>query len=85
MPIWIWLVTFLKGFLPIDGKRIGKILWVLGICVVALGIYHKLFVAKAESTNIETIENYVVNQCTEENKAVGVKINLWKLKLSLGI
>ena len=81
MPIWIWLITFFKGFLPIDGKRIGKILWVLILAGVLIGAYHKLFVAK--TTKIEHIEKYYA--CPEEDKIFGVRINLWKLRLGLGL
>ena len=81
MPIWIWLITFLKGFLPIDGKRIGKILWVLILAGVLIGAYHKLFVAK--TTKIEHIESYYA--CPEENKIVGLKFNLWKFSIKLGL
>ena len=81
MPIWIWLLTFLKGFLPIDGKRIGKILWVLVLVSLAIGAYHKLFVAK--TTKIEHIESYYA--CPEENKIIGVRFNLWKFRLNFGL
>ena len=80
MPIWIWLVTLLKGFLPIDGKRIGKIIWVLVLSALAIGIYHKLFIAK--TTKIEKIENYYA--CPEENKIIGLQFNLWKFKIGAG-
>ena len=80
MPIWIWLITFLKGFLPIDGKRIGKILWVLVLVSIAIGTYHKLFVQK--TIRIEKIEHYYA--CPEENKIVGLKFNLWKFKIGAG-
>ena len=79
--MWIWLLTLLKGFLPIDGKRIGKIIWVLVLCAVAIGIYHKTFVQK--TTKIEKIENYFA--CPETNKVVGLSFNLWKLKFSAGL
>ena len=84
MPIWIWLVTLLKGFLPIDGKRIGNIIWVLVLCGIAIGAYHKLFVAKSQVTKIEKIEHYY--ECPDEkDKIVGFQFNLWKLKLNLGL
>jgi hypothetical protein len=79
--MWIWLITLLKGFLPIDGKRIGKIIWVLVLCAIAIGTYHKLFVQK--TTKIEKIENYYA--CSEINKIVGLSFNLWKLKLQFGL
>ena len=79
--MWIWLITLLKGFLPIDGKRIGKIIWVLVLCAVAIGTYHKVFISRAEHNTITT---QIINQCQEENKAVGLRFNIWRLKLSLG-
>lgn len=75
-----WLITLLKGFLPIDGKRIGKIIWVLALSAIAIGIYHKTFIAK--TTRIEKIEHYYA--CAESNRIVGVSANLWKLKLQFG-
>jgi len=79
--MWLWLITLFKGFLPIDGKRIGKIIWVLVLSAVAIGIYHKTFVQK--TTKIERIEHYYA--CPETNKIVGLSANIWKLKLNLGI
>jgi hypothetical protein len=81
MPIWIWLTTLLKGFLPIDGKRIGKIIWVLALCAIAIGVYHKQFVEK--TTKIEKIENYYA--CPQEEGVLGIKFNIWKLHLKMGI
>ena len=83
MPIWIWLTTFLRGFLPLDGKRIGKILWVIILASLMIGAYHKLFVAKTTTTKIEHIESYYA--CPEDNKIIGVRFNLWKLRLNLGL
>jgi len=79
--MWLWLITLLKGFLPIDGKRVGKIIWVLTLCALAIGAYHKLFIAK---TQHQVIQTQIINQCPEENKTLGVRVNIWKLKLSLG-
>ena len=80
--MWVWIVTLLKGFLPIDGKRVGKIIWVLVLCAVAIGVYHKLFIAK---TTHQVITTQIVNECPAENKAVGFSFNIWKLRLSLGL
>jgi len=79
--MWIWLITLLRGFLPIDGKRVGKLIWVLALCAMAIGAYHKLFVQK--TTKIEKIEHYYA--CPEEHKIAGIRINLWKLQLNLGL
>lgn len=80
--LWTWVVKLFSGFLPIDGKRIGKIIWVLVLSAIAIGIYHKIFVAK---TIHQTITTQIVNQCPDNNKVVGLQFNLWKLKLSLGL
>ena len=85
MILWTWFLTFIKGFIPIDGKRIGKILWVLAICACAIGVYHKLFIAKAQNTVIQQGGTQIINQCPEDNKVFGVGINIWKFKIKLGI
>lgn len=83
MPLWGWALTLLKGFLPIDGKRIGKIIW-LGVWIVlALTIYHKVFEPK-QVTKIERIETQINNACPKDD-AVGLKLNLWKFYLKLGV
>jgi len=81
MPLWGWVITLLKGFLPIDGKRIGKIIWVLVLCACAIGVYHRLFVQK--TTKIEKIENYYA--CPEDNKVLGLRLNLWKFSIKAGL
>lgn len=83
MPIWIWLVTLVKGFLPLDGKRIGKIIWVVVLSACVIGAYHKLFVAKSQVTKIEKITNYY--ECPKDESFVGASVHLWKLNLKLGI
>jgi len=82
MPIWIWLTTLLKGFLPFDGKRIGKIIWVLVLSAVAIGIYHKTFIAKTQHNEIAT---QIINQCSSDGGVFGVRINLWKFFIKLGL
>lgn len=77
----VWLITLLKGFLPIDGKRIGKIIWVLVLCAVAIGAYHKIFVQK--TMRIEKIEHYYA--CTDTNRIIGVSANLWRFSIKLGL
>jgi len=81
IPLWGWLLKLGSGFLPIDGKRIGKIIWVLTLCACAIGTYHKLFVQK--TTRIENIEHYYA--CPKEDSIVGLKFNLWKFSLKLGL
>ncbi len=80
--MWIWLITLLKGFLPIDGKRVGKIIWVLALSAITIGVYHKVFISRAEHNIIQT---QIVNQCPEDAKVVGLRFNIWRLKLSLGL
>ena len=84
--MWAWLITLLKGFLPIDGKRIGKITWVLVLsaisAVLVIGVYNKI---TQKNTNIEKIETQIINQCPDENKIIGLRFNLWKLSVKLGL
>jgi hypothetical protein len=82
MVLWGWLITLLKGFVPIDGKRIGKLIWVISICFGCLFVWNKLNEPK---TKIEKIETQVINQCPEESKILGLGLNIWKLKIRVGI
>lgn len=84
MALWGWLLTLIKGFLPIDGKRIGKIIW-LGVWIVlALTAYHKLFYAKQNVTRIEKVETQIINECPKDEDIAGVKFKLWRFYLKLG-
>lgn len=85
MPIWIWVVTLLKGFLPLDGKRAGKIIWLAIWIIIALTIYHKIFFAKQNITKIEKIETQIINECPKDEGIVGLRFNLWKLHFKIGI
>ena len=66
--------------MPIDGKRIGKIIWLFVWIVIVLTIYHKLFFAKQNVTKIEKIETQIVNECPKDDIA-GLKLNLWNFIL----
>ena len=84
MPLWTWFLRLISGFLPISGEKIGKIIWVLVWVILALTVYHKIFEPKS-ITQIERIETQVNNACPAEDSIAGIKINLWKLNLKLGI
>lgn len=82
MPLWGWFLYLIKGFLPIDGKRIGKIIWLAVWIILALTIYHKVFLAKQSITKIEKVERqYIYQDCPGKDKFVGLK--LWKFQLGL--
>jgi hypothetical protein len=74
-------VTLLKGFLPIDGKRVGKIIWVCALCFACLFIWFKL----VEPRTHQDIVTQIVNQCPEDTKIIGLRFNVWRLKLQLGL
>ena len=82
MPLWSWFLYLIKGFIPIDGKRVGKIIW-LGVWIVfALTIYHKVFFAKQSITKVERVQTQIINECPKENFFVGVKLLGFKLGVS---
>lgn len=85
MPLWGWLLTLLKGFLPIDGKRIGKIIWLAVWIILALTVYHRLFFTKQNITKIEKIETQIINECPKDEDVAGIKIKLWKFYIKLGL
>jgi hypothetical protein len=83
-----WFVRLLGGFLPWVtkpfGEWLGKMLFYVTICSLVLMAYNRIFPTKP-MTAIERIETQIVNQCPEENKYVGMRVNIWKLKLGVGI
>ncbi len=85
MVLWAWLVKLFSGFIPIDGKRIGKIIWVLVLCACAIGAYHKIFIAKTDKTIIQQGGTQIINQCSEDSKVLGIGVNIWKLHIKVGI
>ncbi len=78
------IIKFLTGFNIFDGAKLGKLLFYLILIAICLTIYHKAFEPK-QVTKIEKIEKQIVNNCPEENKIAGLQLNIWKLKLRLGI
>lgn len=83
-----WFVHFIGGLLPWVtkpfGEWFGKILFYGVIIAIALTVYHKVFEPKSV-TKIEKIETQVINQCPEELKWLGLKLNVWKFKIGAGI
>ena len=83
-----WILKFLGGLIPWVskpfGEWFGKILFYTIISTLVLLAFNRLFPTKP-TTTIEKIETQVVNQCPEEHKAFGIKMNIWKLKLGVGI
>lgn len=78
------IIKFLTGFNIFDGAKLGKLLFYGILIAVAITIYHQAFAPK-NITKIEKIETQIVNECPEEMKVIGIKLNLWKLKLAGGI
>jgi hypothetical protein len=85
MTLWGWLIKFISGFLPVDGKRIGKLLWVICIVIAVIFAYHKIFFQKQQVTMIKKIEKQINYAPCPDSSIVGIKFNIWKLKLSLGV
>lgn len=83
-----WLVRLVGGFIPWVtkpfGEWLGKMLFSVIISSTVLLVAGKIFPAKP-TTAIDRIETQIVNQCPQENKYFGIGINLWKLKLGVGI
>jgi hypothetical protein len=46
--------------------------------------YNRVFPTRP-TTAIERIETQIVNECPVENKVIGLKFNIWKLKMGIGI
>jgi len=78
------IIKFLSGFAFWKGDKLGKILFYGVLIVLALTIYHKAFEPK-QITKVERIETQIINQCPKESGLFHVGINLFGLKLKLGI
>jgi hypothetical protein len=80
------ILKFLGGFNIFNGEKLGKLVFYAVLIIIALTIYHKAFEPK-QVTKIErqVIEKQVVNNCPNEEKVLGVRFNIWKLHLNLGI
>lgn len=85
MALWNWFKYLIKGFIPADGKRVGKIIWLSVWIILALTVYHKIFFQKQTVTQIERIETQVINECPKEHDIAGLKLNLWKFYIKLGL
>ena len=84
MALWAWFIKLCGGFIPFNGEKIGKIIWVLVWVAVGLTVYHKVFYAKQQTTTIEKVERqYIYNDCPSKDKFFGVK--LWKVQLGISL
>lgn len=83
-----WFLKFVGGLLPginkSFGEWFGKMLFYIIIVTSIMMVYNRIFPTKP-TTAIERIETQIVNECPQENKYFGIGINLWKLKLGIGI
>lgn len=79
----------IRGFNPVNGKNIGKLIYYLVIVSVALGVFYVLFIRPThrETQKAETITNTTINQVEDavdltlfppKIKIGGVKLKLFK-------
>jgi len=72
--MWPWLVRLLGGWLPIGtkplGEWLGKIIWVTGVIVVWLVIYHK-FTQATTVTNTPQTAKEIVNNYNQPKAGFG--------------
>lgn len=59
--IWTWLVRLFSGWLPIDGQRLGKILWIAGLFLVFQFAFGKLFNKSDSNTNQRATNGGIVS------------------------
>jgi len=77
------IIKFFTGFNIFDGAKLGKLLFYTILIVIALTIYHKAFEPK-NITKVEKIEKQIIYEGCPDANVIGVKFNIWKLKLSAG-
>ena len=78
------LVRFFGGFNIFDGAKLGKLLFYAVLITIALTIYHKAFEPKTVIEK-QVVEKQIVNNCPEDPKVIGFRLNVWKLRLGGGI
>ena len=62
--MWAWIITLIRGWLPINGERIGKIIWVSGIMLIGFLIYHKIMHSADSQINQQATKGGVVSSTT---------------------
>ena len=87
-PIGVWTIKFLGGLLPFItkgfGEWFGKMLFYAVITFAMMWVWGKVFPSKP-TTKIERVETQIINECPVEHPFLGVKLNIWKFKLGVGI
>lgn len=73
------LLKFISGFFPTSGERVGKLLYYAIIIVVALSIYHKVFMAKTEQTIIRDAKQVVIQEAKKDTAFCILK--MWHLRV----
>jgi hypothetical protein len=83
-----WFVRLLGGYLPWVtkpfGEWLGKMLFYVSISATVLLVAGKIFPAKP-TTTIDRIETQIVNECPQQDKIIGLHLNIWKFRIGAGI
>ena len=66
------------------GEWAGKLLFYGVISVLVIMTYNK-FIEPKNVTKVERVETQIINECPVEHPWLGFGINIWKLKLGVGI
>ncbi len=73
------LFKFFAGFNIFNGEKLAKLVFYAILIAVGIGIYHKTFIAKTQTTKIANIEKYIVCDCEAKNKFTLLKIFKFRL------
>jgi hypothetical protein len=76
-PFSIW--KLINGFFPTSGERAGKLLFYCIFIVIALSIYHKVFMAKTEQTIIRDAKQVTIQEAKKDTAFCILK--LWHLRV----
>ena len=83
-----WFLKFVGGLLPginkSFGEWFGKMLFYIIIVTSIMMVYNRIFPTKP-TTSIEKIETQIVNECPQQDKIIGLHLNIWKLRIGAGI
>lgn len=92
MILWTWFLKLISGFFPVDGKRIGKLIWVIAICLLVLITYNKFTKPTSNTSTIITNPGNVTMDCSQQvstaifkvedrlkKKEAKISLKLWKI------
>lgn len=75
------ILKFLSGFNIFNGEKLGKLVFYAIIFIIGIGIYHKTFIAKTQTTQIKTEKVIYYQECPQKDRFIGMKV--WRFGIGI--